>query len=476
MNDDDRLRRPNILLIMTDQQRWDALGCTGGWVKTPHIDRIAREGIRFANCVANSPQCVPTRVSLATGLYPHNTGVWRHCRYQLPCSTPTWMQAIRSAGYQTSVFGKTHLHPHEGDLRDREFLLRAYGLEDIDEATGPAASTRSLSHMTAQWASNRVLESYKRDFQDRRRTKRHVVRPSPLPLEDYYDVYVGRQAARYLQRYRRSDPWFCWVSFPGPHEPWDAPQPYASMYDPADMPPPLELAADSARRPRGRLDDLLTSNRVAFQPGEIGRLRANYAGNVSLIDDQVGEILGLIERRGELDRTVILFTSDHGEMNGDYQLLYKGNFLASAVHVPLLVVTPELRRSERAGSVCDSPVEWFDIGPTLVELADGTLRHKQFGRSFAPVLADPACTHRPSALSEYHGEVMLATADWKIALNRNGQPYLLFDARENPQEVRNLAGLPEVRDVERDLHLRVLDRLAHSQTGEASEAGPSGCR
>ena len=105
---------PNILLLMTDQQRWDAMGCSGDWVQTPNLDRIASEGTRFTNCVTTSPVCIPTRLSLATGLYPHNTGVWDNMNHQMPPERPTWMQAVRDAGYRTSLFGKTHLHPHSG--------------------------------------------------------------------------------------------------------------------------------------------------------------------------------------------------------------------------------------------------------------------------------------------------------------------------------------------------------------------------
>ncbi len=131
------MRGPNILLLMTDQQRWDAMGCSGGRVRTPNLDRIAAEGVRFSNCVATSPVCIPTRLSLATGLYPHNTGVWNNMQHQMPADAPTWMQAVRDAGYRTSLFGKTHLHPHNGDLRDREGLMNAYGLDDVNEIGGP---------------------------------------------------------------------------------------------------------------------------------------------------------------------------------------------------------------------------------------------------------------------------------------------------------------------------------------------------
>ena len=119
--------KPNILLLMTDQQRWDALGCYQDWLQTPNLDLIANQGVRFTNCVTNSPVCIPARLSMATGLYPHNTGVWNNVNHQMDCHIPTWMQAIRSAGYRTSLFGKTHLHPHQGDLRDREDLMSVYG-------------------------------------------------------------------------------------------------------------------------------------------------------------------------------------------------------------------------------------------------------------------------------------------------------------------------------------------------------------
>ena len=450
---------PNILLLMTDQQRWDAMGCSGDWVRTPNLDRIASEGVQFTNCVTTSPVCIPTRLSLATGLYPHNTGVWNNMNHTMPEETPTWMQAVRDAGYRTSLFGKTHLHPHGGDLRDREGLMNAYGLDDVDEIGGPRASASTLSHMTAMWEEKGVWEAYRADYRERFSTKPYLVRPSPLELEDYADVYVGQQAKQYLQNYDRQEPWCCWVSFGGPHEPWDTPESYASMYDPETMPSAVPRPP-AGERPRGHLDRSMNRMNPAFEPGEIGRLRANYAGNVTLIDDQIGEILEAIEARGELDNTVIVHTSDHGEMNGDYGLIYKSNFLNGAVRIPLLVRTPD---STNAGSRCESPVEWIDIGPTLVELAGGELQHRQFGKSLCPVLTQPELGHRDFAISEIQGEIMLLNREWKAALNTDGEIYLLFDVQNDPNETKNLAGKPEVADIETALRLQILERLVQTQ-------------
>lgn len=456
------MNRPNLLFIMTDQQRWDALGCSGGWVRTPHLDRLAREGVRFSRCITTSPVCIPARVTLATGRYPHNTGVWENGPYTLPPTIPTWMQAIRAAGYRTSLFGKTHLHPHTGDLREREHLLHAYGLDDVDEIGGPRASARVLSHMTASWQAAGLWDAYKQDYAQRFATRPQTVRPSVLPLEHYADVYVGRQARAYLAAYDRDQPWFCWVSFGGPHEPWDTPEPYASMYDPQAMPPPRPRPKDFAPRPQGVLDDRLAATPV-LAPDEPARLRADYAGNITLIDDQVGAILDVIAARGELDNTVIVFTSDHGEMNGDAGLIYKSNFLDGAVRVPLIVRTPETLSSPVAGSVAESWVEWFDIGPTLVELAGGRLKHQQFARSLAPLLAEPNRTHRRTALCEHRGEAMIVTDEWKLAVNQGGETYLLFDRRNDPEESCNLAGAPQFREVANGLRLQIFERILQSQ-------------
>lgn len=449
---------------MTDQQRWDAMGCSGGWVQTPNLDRIAGEGVRFNNCVTTSPVCVPTRLSLATGLYPHNTGVWNNMGHTMSAETPTWMQAVRNAGYRTSLFGKTHLHPHgNSDLREREDLLSAYGLDDVNEIGGPRASTSVKSHMTAMWEEKGLWDAYRADYRERFSTKPYMVRPSPLGLENYADVYVGQQTKQYLQNYDRKEPWCCWVSFGGPHEPWDTPEPYASMYDPNEMPSPIprQQAGD---RPRGNLDNMMNRMNPQFEDGEIGRLRADYAGNVTLIDAQIGEILDTISDRGELENTVIIHCSDHGEMNGDYGLIYKSNFLNGAVRIPFLVRTPDTLKLDISDRICDSPVEWIDIGPTLVEMAGGKMKHRQFGKSLCPVLANTESTHREYAISEISSEIMLLNQEWKIALNSDSEPYLLFDVQNDPDEINNLAGLPEMREIETKLRLQILEFLFHTQT------------
>lgn len=450
---------PNLLLIMTDQQRADALGSVSDWLRTPNMDRLAAEGVRFTRCVTNSPVCVPTRRTMATGLYCHNTGVWDNGPFRLDADAPTWMRVIRDAGYRTSLFGKTHLNANRGaDLREVEHLLRSQGMDDIDETVGPRACEVTLTNLTEKWKEAGLWDAYKADFRERFGNKPWVVRPSALPLEHYYDTYVGQQAKTYLERYDRAAPWFCWVSFGGPHEPWDTPEPYASMYDPADMPPPLNGDLGEDRRPPGVLDEK-RAQAGNFTPDEVAAMRANYAGNVTLIDDQLGQIFEVIEKRGEWDNTVIAFTSDHGEMNGDFGLIYKSVFLNSAARVPLMVKAPSIE----GGRTCGSPVEWFDVGPTLVEYAGGEIDYTQHAKSLTPCLADTDHRIRDEALCELTHEVMVMDEKWKLAVNRQGKPYLLFDLENDPNESRNLAGLADYREVEDELRIRMLERIVLAQ-------------
>ena len=453
--------KPNILFVMTDQQRWDALGAVTDWMQTPNLDQLAAEGMLFTQCITTTPICVPARFTLATGLYPHNNGIWSNVNYAIPADTHTWMTRVREAGYRTSLFGKTHLHPHQGDLRDREDLMASVGIDDIDEIGGPRASAVVLSHMTARWEQLGYIEAYREDFRERFANKPHVVRPSVLPLDEYADVYVGQRAASYLEHYDRAEPWCCWVSFGGPHEPWDTPEPYASQYDPAAMPAPVERPTTDPSRPQGWLDYYMDRSSPTFDTGDVEAMRANYAGNVTLIDDQIGAIFDVIRARGEWDNTAIVFTSDHGEMNGDWGLIYKMNFLDGALRVPLIAKIPGASPGRN-----DSMAENADVGATLVEIAGGEHAHQQFAKSLVDVVAGSADIHRDTAISEFRGEFMIVDGAFKAAINRAGECYLLFDRQADPSETKNLAAHPDYRDVETGYRLRLLERVAQSQLKE----------
>jgi len=233
------------------------------------------------------------------------------------------------------------------------------------------------------------------------------------------------------------------------------------MYRADDMPAPLKRPRVRERGPTGELD-----RKFAESSGKIDNawaLRASYAGKVTLIDDQVGQILKEIETRGESDRTVILFTSDHGEMNGDYDLIHKSNFLNPAVRIPLIVSAPDVKKSSLAGQIIDIPLELFDAGPTLGDFAGAKINYRHFARSLSPLFQDPNIAHRQFAVSEFALELMYLDRDWKLMLNREGEAYRLFNVKKDPHEKEDLIGRKESEDLIAELKRKLLDRRKQTE-------------
>lgn len=455
-------KKPNILLLFADQVRPDVLGCCGGSARTPNLDWIASEGTRFTRCATPAPLCIPARVCLALGKYAHSTGAWNNMPFSISRSARTWMQQIRDAGYHTALLGKSHLHAGI-DLYAAEPWMHDYGFDDVDEVDGPHANGESINHMTDGWKQKGLMDAYRADMLSRKGPA--SVKPSPLPLEDYYDVYVGQSGKNWLSSYNGDKPWFCTVSFPGPHEPWDTPEPYASMYRPEDMPAPRpELKHPAADRPQGFFDKIRRNPNKQVSPETAARLRADYMGGVTLIDDQIGEILEVLRERGEMDNTVICFTSDHGELNGDYGLVNKRCYFHTVVDVPMIIRVPGIT----GGEVCDSLIEMSDLGPTLAELAGNPVDYEQFAISLLPLLKDPKAKLRSSVISECSGEIMYADDDWKIVVNANGKTTLLIDLKNDPEETVNLAGLPEMKEEEDRLRLLLFEEVMKSNVQTAA--------
>ncbi|MBQ1930858.1 MAG: sulfatase-like hydrolase/transferase [Lachnospiraceae bacterium] len=453
-------KRPNILFIMADQFRGDVMSWAGGPAQTPHLDALASEAVCFTNCNTVSPLCVPARISMMTGQYPHTTGAWDNAEYVLSPDAPLWSKEIKALGYATSVFGKTHLHTDFGDMIAREPIVQGYGFDYVNEISGPHATCQSRTHMSDEWKEKGVWDAYVKDMRSRGKKPRAL--PTPLPLEDYYDVYVGRKAKEYLEQYDGEEPWFCHVSFGGPHEPWDTPEPYASMYQREAMPEPLPRVIDmTEERPHGEFDTRSRLDKIQCSPETALEIRADYCGGVTLIDKMIGQIFEVIRKRGEWDNTVVVFTSDHGEMNGDKGIVNKRNFFRSAMNVPFIVRTPKTAK-QCGGTVNESFVNLIDVGPTLVELAGGQISYQQCGRSVCHAL-DEDTVHRDYLLGEYAGEIMYEDKEWKIVLNRQGEPYQIFHLTEDPQERYNIAGTLEGDQAWDQLCKKIMIALAENR-------------
>jgi len=448
-------KRPNLLLVHTDQQRWDSLGALSSWADTPCLDQLTKGGTLFTHAITNSPVCQPARTSLITGLLPHELGIWNNGSYGIHFDTPTWVQSIRSAGYETAVFGKTHWFPCGGDLIAAEPLLHSAGFNVVNEVPGPRALQRARTHLTERWDAKGLWNDFRMDYESRFQEKEHLVRPTPLPTGEYYDSYVGDCALEWIQKQNSDNPWFCYVSFPGPHEPYDAPEEYAQRINPSGMPPPREAPKVLAsEKPQGKLDSLPHEDHyhgaVNLEPGEAQRIRADQVASVRLIDDKIAAIVEELKNTDQWENTIVVFASDHGELGGDAGLIFKCCFLDSALRVPLLISTPASRENQINQRI-HAPVEWRDIGPTLVDFAGGQMNHPQGARSLVSLLEDSNSDFREFAVSEIDEEICLFSRQWKVALNQQGECYLLINRLDDPEETRNLAALRDYQEIENHL-------------------------
>ena len=461
------MNRPNILYIMADQFRGDALSCVGKVGHTPNLDALASEGVCFTNCNTVAPLCVPARISIMTGKYPHDTTAWDNAIYILDPKADLWTKEIKKQGYESSLIGKTHLHSDYGDMTVYEPVINDYGFDFVNEISGPHSTCDTRTHMSDWWKEEGVLDSYVEDMLQRTYP---FAKSSPLDEEHYYDTYVGEQGAKWLRNHKEVNksgegkPWFLHVSFGGPHEPWDAPEPYASMYPLEDMKKPLPPFADEYDRPKGLYDEIGAKPKNRVDEKTALELRQNYLGSCTLIDKKLGEIFDVIKERGEWDNTVVLFVSDHGDLNGDHGFAKKRNYFEGALNVPLIIKAPGTKDLKE--HFCSSLVSNIDVGPTLAELAGAKVPGESFARSLVPLLNDKAIKDgleiRGYSISELSGEYMYKDHEWKIVLNKDKEVYYMFHIGEDPDELVNLAGHPDYIQTREELRKRLLDLISEN--------------
>lgn len=461
--------RPHILILMPDQMRADCMGCAGHPViKTPHVDRLASEGMRFVRATTTSPLCMPARASFISGLYPHEHHLWNNAG-ALPADDLTFFQALQRAGYRTAHIGKSHYYSHVADdhLKNHEPYMHARGFDYVHETTGPHATRKCNSYVTDHWKGLGLLDLFRDDLGKRvERDGPLAVRPSPLPWEEFYDSYVGRTAAEYIEGCDGAQPTCTFVGFPGPHEPWDAPEPYASMYRPEEMPPPIAPEEEDAWLSESVKEKMRDGRIPNLSPQNVGAIRANYYGKISLIDHWIGRILEAYARRGWLGDTLVFLWSDHGEMAGDHGRLHKSVHFRGSVDVPFVVRWPG---HIPAGTTSPALAQQIDIYPTILELVGAAIPGRIAGRSLVPVFGEPNHEVRATAFSEVefrrqYRTLMARTDRFKYVMDGSGDGVYLFDEEEDPDERRNLVGHVGYRHVEADVRDRILRFFMREQT------------
>ncbi len=464
------MSKPNLLFILTDQQRADSLACYGNnHVQVPNLNRLADESFVFADAYVSQPVCSPARATLLTGTYPHTARV-PACNIRLPEDLPTIAELVDD-DYECAWLGKWH-------LGNEIFAQRGFdtwvGTEDSYRAH--YASPERLGHLSDyhHFLLDQGLEP-DRELLGERVFSRHFEASLPEPLTKA--AFLGERTADFIRAQGERDrPFVAFVSYLEPHPPHTGP--LNDLYDPATVPVGPNFrkkpAANAALLNRVMAAYYMESEEYGFdlrtEAGWRG-VRARYWGNVSLVDRSVGKILTALEESGQADNTIVVFTSDHGEMVGDHGILGKCVMYEESVRVPLLIRDP---RRGRTQTRIPGNVSHIDLLPTLLDLMDQTIPEHLQGESRVPVLAGESTLTDNDIFIEWNGnnghpipgeaEVnptmssprrTIITADrWKLHLCPTDQGEL-FDLTADPHELTNRFDDPDQRARVADLTNRL---------------------
>lgn len=476
--------RGNILLITADQWRADSLGAAGHPnVRTPHVDRLARDGTRFAQHYAQAAPCSPARACLYTGLYQMTNRVLRNGT-PLDARHDNMALAARRAGYDPTLFGYTdqsadprHLPANDPWLRTYEGVLPGFSVRlRVDEEEAVYLSWLKLRGVTVPDGGYPDVHVPVGAPADPPSAAPPVYGPDETQTAFLTDEFI-----RWLSEQGGTRPWFAHISFLRPHPPFIVPEPYASMVAPDDV-PATAVAGGPAHPLTGHL--LATLDKSSFvasatgpitdwSEADIRQIRATYYGMIAEVDAQLGRIFDALQAAGAWDDTLIILTSDHGEMLGDYRLFAKGAFYDASYHIPLVVRDP---RSDARGHVVTAFTESIDVKPTILDWLGADMPQHLDGRSLTPFLRgetpdawrdaahwefdfrDVDTGRAQSALGLDIDACSLAVrreARWKY-VHCAGLPPLLFDLESEDSEARDLADDPDHQPVRLEMAEKLL--------------------
>lgn len=454
-------KRPNILWICTDQQRYDTIAALGNrLIQTPNLDRLAADGVAFTHAFAQSPVCSPSRASFLTGRYPRNTGVRRNGQPIDPRAVLV-TKMLADAGYDCGLAGKLHINPcqHQAERRIADGY-RAFHWSHDPRPLWP-------ENEYIQW-----LESQGHRWKDLYHPKGHAF--AGVPAELHQTKWCADRAIDFM-REKRGGPWLMSVNIFAPHHAFDPSPEYLSRYDPDKMPDPDYVEGELANKPpfqRIDHDGAYYGIAIGFSkltPRERREVTAAYYAMITQVDDNVGRMLKALDDSGQRDNTIVIFQSDHGELLGDHGVYLKGPYTYDcSLRVPLIVSWPG---RFKAGLVSDAMVELLDVAPTLLEAAGEDIPRGVQGKPLTSILtgdADPG-VHRPHVYAEFYERTpgrkdipdamltMLRTRDAKITAYAGLDIGELYDLKADPGEHVNLWNDPKARDMKADLMERCFD-------------------
>ncbi len=451
MNQQQNAQRPNVILLTDDEHRWDFYnGGVSDDLETPTIDRLKQNGVTFPNAISNCPVCMPTRFTWLTGLYGSQSPAGPRNAKDWPLGHPTLAHALQRAGYSTALIGK--LHAYRGYSTKEHSVMKTEtherGFDDVFSSCAAAASVKGSPYYN--YLKSRGLD----DFITLKKRKKNAHEklagdaPSAKAPEDRYDNFICREAIRWLQEDRTSEkPFFLHASFTKPHFPLDPPEPFFSKYNPEDMPPPAGV------------DD---PERIKYWQQK----RAVYCGLVEYTDRCMGQLLDVVEEQGLMENTIIIFTSDHGDMMGDHDMYFKLKPYDGSVRTPTVIYDPASQRD--GGTVLNDMVEAVDIPATILEACSDEHLQEAMpcspGRSFLQYVRGDKDAHRQWAYSEL-GHLcedgnpwrLARTPEWKYVFAPKGD--MLFNMMDDPFETKNL--IDDESQLKKINHMRglILERM-----------------
>ena len=459
-----RLDQANLLLITFDQWRGDWTDPEGPIVKMPYLEKLSEAGITARRCYTSSPQCVPARMSWLTGLAPSQIGVTRNCEAEIPQDAPSAFRDLQQAGWYTQLIGKTHWTSHlkPGDLREQRELIKKLGFDQVNEVAGPRALQIMECELTDEWKRACVFEKYqedmKRRYQRGRTDDAWSVRPTVLPDHLYPDIWIANKGMQAIQNMPTNQPWVLWISFVGPHEPFDTPKGWSNtnrdklpmFIQPTDWIKNLPIGCELRKTAESWNGHLNEESIEAF--------RKDYANNLLLLDHQLGRLTDELKKRTDVNKTAVTITSDHGEMLGDHLMLYKGTFLEGSIHVPFLYIPPAKAKNKRK-IVINKPIELTNTF---------TLILKNLTNGGKPKELQQHCKRQNHVTVEFGEELLIIKNKRKLCCNSRGEPLWGVNLRQDPKEQVNV--LEENKELlTQNKGWRVLYQLAKEEIKQRSQ-------
>ncbi len=491
--------KTNILLITSDQQHWHTLGLLNPKLKTPNLDRLAKQGTVFQRAYCPNPTCSPTRASIITGKYPSQHGCWS-LGTKLSENEHTIGEDFMAAGYKTALIGKAHFQPLKGTdtypsleayplLQDldfwRQFDEPFYGFAHVELARNHTDEAHVGQHY-ALWLEEKGCHNWRDYFRSPTGHNDTQKRKWLIPETYHYGTWIAERTMDLLETYSQNEEnFFLWASFFDPHPDYLVPEPWDTMYNPATLTiPALTPGEHEHNPPHFQLTQHLDPDYSAWkEPGgnamhgfhshihdreELAKDIATYYGMISLMDKQIGQILDKLDELGLTENTLVVFASDHGHFYGQHGLIAKGPFhYEDMVRVPMMVRLPN---QIPAGQHSQSLQSLVDFAPTVLNIAGLNIPHTMTGIDQTDVWFGKQETIRNHVIIENHHQpttIHLKTyvnERYKLTVYYN-RPYgELFDLQADPQEINNLWHQPDHAELKAHLVMQLL----HAEMGKES--------